>query len=85
LKPYPAQLPAGTGDIYAKWTYTGGYTTIPNELKGIIARFAWWIWKLTREAPLGVVKNPMLGIVDIPLQAPPDIKSAAVNWQRQGN
>jgi hypothetical protein len=85
IQPIPPLYSACVGSIYAKWTYTAGYATIPDELKAEIARLAIWVWKLTREAPLGIVKNPMLGLVDIPLSIPPDIKADALLWSRGGS
>jgi hypothetical protein len=84
INPTPPLDPVFVGGMYAKWTYTAGYATIPDDLKAEIARLAVWVWKLTREAPLGIVKNPMLGLVDIPLSVPPDIKADAIGWSRGG-
>jgi hypothetical protein len=69
----------GTGNVFGRWTYTGGYSTIPGSLKSIILRLAQWIYKL-REAPLGVVKNPMLGSIDIPQKVPPDVQRDIELW-----
>ena len=82
LRPAPSLSSAATGMIEALWTYTAGYATIPPALKAEICRLTVWVWKLTREAPLGIVKNPMLGLVDIPLSVPPDIKADALLWSR---
>jgi len=85
IKPTPPLMCASVGQLYAKWTYTAGYVTTPDALKAHIARLAWWVWKLTREAPLGIVKNPLLGLVDIPLSIPPDIKADSIFWSRGGS
>jgi len=85
IKPSSSLYPCGPGNLYGKWSYTGGYAVIPPALKAIICRLAWWIWKLTREAPLGIVKSPQLGLVDIPLSMPPDIKADALLWSRGGS
>ena len=85
INPNPSLSSAATGQLYARWTYTAGYATIPKKLKAEISRLAVWIWKLTHEAPLGIVKNPMLGLVDIPLSIPPDIRADAFLWARGGS
>jgi hypothetical protein len=80
---YPATplWPRATGQIYAKWTYIGGYATIPTSLISIANRLAWWYYKL-REAPMGRVVTAELGLMEIPLSVPPDIKADLMLWTR---
>jgi hypothetical protein len=82
LLPAPALPPLSTGQLQVKWTYTGGYDTIPDSLISIIARLAWWHYKL-REAPLGRVVTGAggLGLMEIPLAIPADIQADAKLWQ----
>jgi hypothetical protein len=76
-----AVIPArSTGQILVRWTYTGGFATVPNSLKSIITRLAWWIYKL-REAPMQQIVMPNLGIMQIPLRIPPDINADILLWQ----
>lgn len=76
-------LPAAPGEFEARWSYTSGFqaSEIPEALKSLIARLAWWIYKL-REAPMGKVVTAELGLMEIPLEAPPDIKSDLGLWRR---
>lgn len=69
-----------TGQIYVRWTYTGGFATIPTALTALISRFAWWIYKI-REAPMAKIVNPVMNIMEIPLRIPPDIDSSIKLWQ----
>lgn len=78
--PSVALSPRSTGEILARWTYTGGYSTIPSGIKNTIQRFAWWIYKL-RESPMYQITIPSMGIMQIPLRIPPDIDSAIRLWQ----
>ena len=76
-------LPArSTGQILARWSYTGGFATIPDSLKGIVCRLAWWIYKL-REAPMAQVMMPNLGIMQVPIRIPPDIAADIELWKPQ--
>jgi hypothetical protein len=77
----PTLGPRSTGQILARWSYTGGYTTTPLALMNLIAGFATWIYKLRREAPLGVVSNQALGTFSAPLNVPPDILATCNNWK----
>jgi hypothetical protein len=70
---YDNAFPArATGHILVRWTYTGGFATIPTWLKAIAVRLAWWVYK-TREAPLNQIIMPNLGIMQVPLRIPPDV------------
>jgi hypothetical protein len=73
-----------TGQIFVKWTYTGGYSSIPAGLKSIALRLSWWIYKL-REAPLGRVVTAELGLMEVPIAMPPDIRADLRQWARIGN
>lgn len=78
--PAQAQTNVSTGQLLARWSYTGGYATIPDSLTNLIARFAWWIYKL-REAPVEKVVNMPLGTMTVPLNVPPDIKADIEVWK----
>lgn len=82
LNPNPAQSIQATGTILSRWSYTGGYApaSIPQGLKNIIARLAWYIYKL-REAPVAKVVNMPLGTMTVPLDVPPDIKRDIELWK----
>lgn len=77
----PRLTPFSTGMLLAKWSYKGGYNSIPDSLKGIVTRLAWWVYKL-REAPLGRVATMELGIMEIPLSMPKDIIADLNLWRR---
>lgn len=72
--------PRATGQVLVRWTYTGGYDTIPESLKNIIERLAWYIYKL-REAPMYQIMIPSMGIMQMPIKIPPDILSDADLWK----
>ncbi len=78
--PAQAQPNLSTGQLLARWSYTGGYATIPDALTNVIARFAWWIYKL-REAPVEKVVNMPLGTLTVPLNVPPDILADVELWK----
>lgn len=78
----PAIAPRATGQIVAQWSYTGGYQTIPQSLKNIIARWSWYLYKL-REAPVEKVVNMPLGTLTVPLKIPPDIADEVMRWRPQ--
>lgn len=80
LYPNPSLESRSTGQILARWTYTGGFSTIPQSLKAIIARLSWWIYKL-REAPMAKITMPALGIMEIPIRIPPDIAADIDVWK----
>lgn len=80
LYPSTAMAPCGTGRILLKWTYVGGFATIPASLKAVVSRLAWWCYKL-REAPMYQTVLPQLGIMQIPLRIPPDIDADLRLWQ----
>lgn len=80
----PGTLPPGPiprGRLLVRWTYDGGYASIPPALSQLTVRYAWWLYKL-REAPLGRVVTAELGIMEIPLDAPLDLRRDLVLWQR---
>jgi len=62
----------GTGQIQAKWSYTGGFSEIPEWLKGITCRLATFVYRI-REAPMYKIVDTKLGIMQVPLRIPPDI------------
>jgi hypothetical protein len=80
IKPATGYPSRSTGDIFARWTYTGGYATVPPSLKALTVRLAWWIYKL-REAPLAKVVTAELGLMTIPLSVPPDIRRDLHFWR----
>lgn len=82
LSPTPAQPPFSTGQLLARWSYTAGYASnaIPQGLKNLVARLAWWIYKL-REAPVAKVVNMPLGTMTVPLNIPPDIAKDIELWR----
>jgi hypothetical protein len=81
---YPATglPPRSTGQILVKWSYTGGFATIPNSLQLLIARMAAYVYKL-REMPAGKVINQPLGTMTIPTDYPPDIMRQMRLWTPQ--
>lgn len=70
-----------TDQILVKWSYTGGYPAIPEALKAIALRLAWWNYKL-REAPLGRVVDANLRLMEVPMSIPPDIRADLNSWRR---
>lgn len=83
---FPANgfLPTPTGQLLVKWTYVGGFATIPQSLKGVICRLGWWIYKL-REVPVNMIAMPQMGIMQIPLKIPPDINQDILLFQPSYN
>lgn len=79
LYPSPAVNNLSTGQILVRWTYTGGFATIPPALSMLIARMATYIYKM-REAPAGRVINQPLGTMTVPANYPPDILKAISLW-----
>ena len=78
---YNNTLPSlATGQLLARWSYTGGYATTPQALTSIIERLAWWMIKL-REAPVGTVRNE-LGTLEVPVDMPKDILRDCMLWAR---
>lgn len=77
--PNPALSQRATGQILVRWTYTGGFATIPQSLTSLIARMATYIYKL-REMPAGKVINQPLGTLTVPSDFPPDIKRQITEW-----
>jgi len=68
-----------TTEMLVRWTYTGGYATIPPSLQALTMRLAWWVYKL-REAPLAKIVTAELGLMQIPLSIPPDIRADLRHW-----
>ena len=78
---FPANpLPGvGPGQIFVKWSYTGGFATIPDALTNLVARMSTWIYKL-RDSPLGVTQSNM-GNAIVALAMPDDIKAQIEFWK----
>lgn len=78
----PSLLGYATNQLLVQWSYSGGYASIPNSLKSIIVRLAWWRYKL-REAPLGRIVTGAggLGMMEIPLAMPADILADSMLWR----
>ncbi len=74
--------PRATGQMLARWTYTGGFPTIPASLQMVIAQYATFIYKL-REAPIGRTVNMPLGSIVTPQDVPPYIRHAIHAWSPQ--
>lgn len=70
----------GTGEIYVRWTYIGGFNPIPQSFKAMVQRLSWFVYK-QREMPLNKIVNADLGIMQIPLKIPPDIDADIRLWQ----
>ncbi len=81
---YPANPlpPRATGQILARWTYTGGFQTIPTSLAILVARMSAYLYKL-REMPAGKVINQPLGTMTVPADYPPDIRRDLRLWAPQ--
>lgn len=69
--------------LIIKWSYAGGYATVPPALKQICTRLAWWHYEL-RKAPLGTVAYPQLGQIDIPVEIPKDVMRSLSSWKLWG-
>ena len=69
-----------TGAIRARVTYTAGYSTIPQSLAGITARAAHFYY-LQRDAPNVTTVSAELGVMQVPLDLPPDVTSALMSWR----
>lgn len=82
IRLYPAQLlpPLVSSQCVCQVSYTAGYATIPGGLKGITNRLAWWIYKLG-EAPLGIVRNVDMHLMEVPVSIPPDIQADLNLWR----
>ena len=80
LYPNPVLPQRSTGQILARWSYTGGFSTIPESMKALIARLSWWIYKL-REAPMAQIAVPSMGIMQIPIRIAPDIAADIDLWK----
>jgi hypothetical protein len=68
-------------DFWWRWTYTGGYSTIPEEIKFPILRLTQWKYKL-REAPLGRINSEMFGTREIIQDLPNDVAFDILRWTR---
>jgi hypothetical protein len=73
--------PTTFGNILAQVTYTSGYSTIPAQLTAINVRLAWFYYKL-REAPMMKIDTLNLGVVEIPVDMPKDIRGELSTWRR---
>lgn len=72
LFPNPQIDPRATGQLLIRWTYTGGFATIPQSLTNIIARMSAYIYKL-REMPAGQLQQSALGTMKISFDEFPGI------------
>lgn len=70
-----------TRNLAVRWSYTGGFATIPDAIQGIVTRLAWWFYEL-RNAPLGKVLTLELGVQTVPTSMPPDIRADIESWMR---
>ena len=68
-------------DVLFQWTYTGGYANTPPPLKTLLLRMAWWKFKL-REAPLGKIALPPMGMTEVIPSLPADLAMDCTLWQR---
>jgi len=68
-------------DIMFRWNYEGGYFPIPDALNGIACRLAYFYYKL-REAPMAKILSAELGVMQFPLNMPPDVKDDLALWRR---
>lgn len=68
------------GDLLVRWSYTGGYAQAPARLRMIIERMAQWKYKL-REAPLGRVSMPAMGVTEVIPGLPDDLKADIRLWE----
>jgi len=64
--------PSASGQIFARWSYQGGFNPIPDALSLLIAEAALFIYK-SREMPIGKVVNMPLGTMTVPSNFPPYI------------
>lgn len=80
LWPSPAFGPRASDQILVRWSYTGGFATIPQGLQLLIARMAAYIYKL-REIPVGRVVNLPTGTITVPSNFPPDIRDQIKRWE----
>lgn len=67
-------------ELLARWTYQGGYASAPPRLRMTIERMALWKYKL-REAPLGRVSMPALGVTEVIPALPDDLLADIYRWQ----
>ena len=79
ISPVSAMESRATGQIMARWTYTGGYPTIPTALSLLIASAAAYVYQ-RRENAMGVLQNAQLGTFSRPLDFPPDILRRFQKW-----
>lgn len=78
---WPAQpLPScATGQIMARWSYTGGFATIPPSLSLLIAEYANFLYR-SREAPIGVTINGPMASMTVPSNVPPEFRKQFAMW-----
>lgn len=68
-------------DIMFRWDYEGGYFPIPDALAAIACRLTFFYYKL-REAPMARILSAELGVMEFPLNIPPDLKQDLSIWRR---
>ena len=73
--------PEAWGDILVKHSYESGYKSIPPQLTAIAVRLAWFYYKL-REAPMTKIDTLNLGVVEVPVDMPKDIRAELNTWRR---
>lgn len=79
--PNPTMLSEGTTDLLARWSYTGGFASIPTSLSSLIAAMAYFIYKSQREAILGqLVTQPLGTMTFAPVVYPKTIKAEIDRW-----
>lgn|SRR5574341_1884762 len=80
-------LPLGqyaADNIRFRWSYTGGYSSTPTQLALTIFRAAYWRYRVVREAPLGKVAVPPMGITEVIPDLPRDVALDFRKWSRVG-
>lgn len=82
---YPTNIalfPSATTDILARWSYAGGFSTIPSALATLIAEMVSFVYKSGREAILGQMVNQPLGNVTFsPVNYPKTIQATINRWR----
>lgn len=67
------------GEVMMQWTYTGGFATIPPALTMLISQMALFVYKF-REMPTSKVIDASQGVMEMPTNFPPSIKSQMQLW-----
>lgn len=80
----PGLFSIQTGELRVQWSYNAGYQPIPDALKTIICRIAWVYYKY-REVPVASVTAGAagIGIVQMPIDLPPDLRREIQLWRPQ--